>query len=133
MGLVEARYRYAGIPGVRIKPSYKSKVMSFMSVFEPPRIVTKTQNYFSKKLGLNPSQRTVNLRKQTLHQANMIFQRDFRRTVAIATFLTAGFAIVVTSFNLLSTIQCDGYFIGVNCITDPAAAGSQFADSSARK
>ena len=114
--MVEARYRYAGagIPGVRVKPSYKSKVMSFMGVFEPPRFVSKTQNFLSKRL-LSPSQRTTNLRKQALRQANMIFQKDFRRTVAIATFLTAGFAIVVTSFNLLSTIQCDGYFIGVNC------------------
>ena len=47
--------------------------------------------------------------------------------MAIGTFLAAGFAVVVTSFNLLNTIQCEGYFIGVNCITDPAAAGSQFA------
>ena len=65
------------------------------------------------------------IRVHTHEQAS----RNFRRAAAIGIFLATGFASVVTVTSLLSTIQCDGYFIGANCINDPAALGAGFADN----
>ena len=49
--------------------------------------------------------------------------------MAIGTFLAGGLATVLSSYYMLSTIQCNGYFIGANCINDPAALGAGFADN----
>ena len=56
--------------------------------------------------------------------------KNVGRTIAIGTFLAGGLATVLSSYYMLSTIQCNGYFIGANCINDPAALGAGFADNS---
>ena len=85
--------------------------------------------YFVKKQGglLNPNLTLEDVdpgyRVREIRERHRVFGRKLRRSVAFGTVATGVIVGLLSSYNLLSSLQCQGYFIGMSCQSSLAASG----------